>query len=93
MGASTLPVTLGGLGLRSVGLHAPGAYVTSQGSFSKIMEEVLGQSRKEVKVEGLVYLINTLSGQEFTEESALASLHPEGYQPHHRPPHCQASPR
>ena len=70
---ATLPVTLGGLGLRCVVPHAPGAYVTSLGSSSEIMEEVLGQSRKEVKVEGLVALINTMSGQEFTDESALAS--------------------
>ena len=70
---ATLPVTLGGLGLRCVVPHAPGAYVTSLGSSSEIMEEVLGQSRKEVKVEGLVALIKTMSGQEFTEESALAS--------------------
>ena len=70
---ATLLVAMGGLGLMSVATHAPGAYITSLGASSQIMEEVMGTS-KEVRVERLVELINILTGgEEFTAESGLVS--------------------
>ena len=50
----------------SVATHAPGAYITSLGASSQIMEEAMATS-KEVRVERLT------GGEEFTAESSLVS--------------------
>jgi hypothetical protein len=79
---ATLPVSMGGLGKRSVETHAPGTYIASLGASSDIMEEVVGRNvemearnvEMEAKMARLVDLINTLSGEgELTPEAALAS--------------------
>ena len=72
---ATLPVSMGGLGVRRVETHSPGAYIASLGASSDIMEEIVGRRvEMETKVVGLVNLINTLSGDgELTPEGALAS--------------------
>jgi hypothetical protein len=72
---ATLLVSMGGLGLRRVETHSPGAYIASLGASSDIMEEIVGRKvEMETKVVRLVDLINSLSGEgELTPEGALAS--------------------
>ena len=60
----TLPVSMGGLGLRGVETHSSAAYIASLGASSDIMEEIVGRKvEMETKVVRLVDLMNSLSGE------------------------------
>ena len=72
---ATLPVSKGGLGLRSAEKHSPCAYTASLSASADIMEEVIGKAiDMELLVDGLPELIKALSGEEeLTPAAALAS--------------------
>ena len=72
---ATLPVDMGGMGLRSAVNHAPGAFTASLSASSEIMEEVTGKpmDMAEKVDDGMLDLLNALGGEaeELTAESAL----------------------
>ena len=61
---ATLSVSMGGLWMRRVETHFPGAYIASLGASFDIMEEIVGRKvEMETKVVRLVDLMNSLSGE------------------------------
>ena len=70
-----LPVTLGGMEMRTAVSHSPGTYVTSVGASSEILEDVLGQGYRcmEVKMMELINVMTRLE-QEYTEVSLNVTI-------------------
>ena len=65
---ATLPVSMGGVGLRSALLHSAGAFTSSYCDSSSIIEDIIGKT-KPFQDEELLSLINSLAGEQYSMES------------------------
>ena len=67
-----LPVSLGGLGLRSAIAHAPGAYLVSLGESVSIREDIRGK-KEPVNGDKAVQLLSAQTGEEVDIKTVMVS--------------------